>query len=162
MTMSPAQQSSSLLGRLTSNRLQRQGAGAVYLNIFHSDVEELLASKAVSADADSRLVTLSIGLVLPDKFMELARKNQDMYLFYPHTVVEEYGIPFGKIAIDMDKWYDKLVANPRVKKRKVSARKMLQTIAVIQSESGYPYIMYADNVNKANPLVDPVEFSNLC
>lgn len=141
---------------------QRQGAGAVYLNIFHSDVEELLASKAVSADADSRLVTLSLGLVVPDKFMELARKNQDMYLFYPHTVVEEYGIPFGKIAIDMDKWYDKLVANPRVKKRKVSARKLLQTIAVIQSESGYPYLMYADNVNKVNPLIDPVEFSNLC
>lgn len=141
---------------------QRQGAGAVYLNIFHSDVEELLASKAVSADADSRLVTLSLGLVVPDKFMELARKNQDMYLFYPHTVVEEYGIPFGKIAIDMDKWYDKLVSNPRVKKRKVSARKMLQTIAVIQSESGYPYLMYADNVNKVNPLIDPVEFSNLC
>lgn len=141
---------------------QRQGAGAVYLNIFHSDVEELLGSKAVSADADSRLVTLSIGLVIPDKFFELARKNEDVYLFYPHTVVKEYGIEFGKIAVEMDKWYDKLVANPRVRKRKVSARTLLQSIAITQSESGYPYIMFADNVNKVNPLNDNVEFSNLC
>lgn len=141
---------------------QRQGAGAVYLNIFHSDIEELLASKSVSADSDSRLVTLSIGVVIPDKFIELARQNQDMYVFYPQTVVEEYGIPFSTIAVDMENWYDKLVANPRVRKRKVSARQLLQTIAVIQSESGYPYIMYSDNVNKVNPLVDKVEFSNLC
>lgn len=141
---------------------QRPGAGAVYLNIFHSDVEELMASKAVSADADSRLVTLSIGLVIPDKFIELARKNEPVYLFYPYTVTQAYGKPFSKIAIEMDKWYDKLVADPRVRKRKVSARNLLQTIAVTQSESGYPYIMFADNVNKVNALVDPVEFSNLC
>lgn len=141
---------------------QRQGAGAVYLNIFHSDVEELLGSKAVSADADSRLVTLSIGLVIPDKFVELARKNEDVYLFYPYTVTKEYGIPFSTIAVNMDKWYDKLVANPRVRKRKVSARNLLQSIAITQSESGYPYIMFSDNVNKVNPLDDDVEFSNLC
>lgn len=141
---------------------QRQGAGAVYLNIFHADVEELLASKAVSADIDSRLVTLSVGLVVPDKFIELARENKEVYLFHPHTVVEEYGIPFGKIAIEMDKWYDKLVANPNVVKRKVFARNLLQSIAVMQSESGYPYLMFGDNVNKRNPLADKVEFSNLC
>lgn len=141
---------------------QRPGAGAVHLNVFHSDVEELLGSKAVSADADSRLVTLSLGLVIPDKFIELARNNEDVYLFYPHTVVSEYNIPFSKIAIRMGEWYDKLVANPNVRKRKVSARGLLQSIAVTQSESGYPYIMFADNVNKVNPLNDDVEFTNLC
>lgn len=141
---------------------QRPGAGAVQINVFHADVEELLASKAVSADADSRLVTLSLGLVVPDKFIELARNDEDMYLFYPHTVVTEYGIPFSKIAIRMGEWYDKLVANPRVRKRKISARGLLQNISVTQSESGYPYIMFADNVNQVNPLDDDVEFTNLC
>lgn len=121
-----------------------------------------MASKAVSADVDSRLVTLSIGLVIPDKFIELAKNDEPVYLFYPYTVTQAYDLPFSKIAIEMDKWYDKLVADPRVRKRKVSARNLMQTITITQSESGYPFLMFSDNVNKVNPLVDLVEFSNLC
>lgn len=141
---------------------QRQGAFAVYYNIFGADVEELLSAKSISADMDTRLVTLSIGLSIPDKFYELAAKNEKMYLFYPHNVHEVTGKLFSEIVTNMDEWYDKLVANPRIRKRSVSARGMLQLIAVTQSESGYPYILNVDNVNKVNALADKVLSSNLC
>lgn len=141
---------------------QRQGAGAVYLNVFHSDIEDFLATKKLNADDDVRVKTLSMGVVVPDKMIELAREDRDMYVFYPHTVYKEYGIPFADISIEMDKWYETLVDNPNVRKRKINPRKLLDMIAQLQGESGYPYIMFADNVNNQNPLADKVKFSNLC
>lgn len=141
---------------------QRQGAGAVYLNVFHADIEDFLNTKKLNADDDIRVKTLSMGVVVPDKMIELAREDKDMYVFYPHTVYKEYGLPFSDIAIEMDKWYDRLVENPNVRKRAISPRKLLDTIAALQGESGYPYIMFADNVNRQNPLADKVKFSNLC
>lgn len=144
--------------------MQRQGAGAVYLSAFHSDIEDFLGTKKINADEDVRLKTLSLGVSVPDKFIELAKADQGMYVFYPHTVYEEYGIPFADITVDMDKWYDILVDNPNVRKRKINPRKLLDTMAQLQSESGYPYIFFADNVNKdeANPVNKPIKFSNLC
>lgn len=141
---------------------QRQGAGAVYLNVFHSDIEDFLSTKKLNADDDVRVKTLSMGVVVPDKMIELARDDKDMYVFYPHTVSKEYNQPFSEIAIKMDEYYDALVANPRVRKRKINPRKLFDMIAQLQGESGYPYIMYADNVNDANPLADTIKFSNLC
>lgn len=141
---------------------QRTGAGAVYLNVFHSDIEDFLNTKKLNADDDIRVKTLSLGVVIPDKMMELARDNKDMYVFYPHTVYQEYKEDFANISINMDKWYDILVENPKVRKRKINPRKLLDMIASLQGESGYPYIMFSDNVNKANPLDKPVKFSNLC
>lgn len=141
---------------------QRTGAGAVYLNVFHPDIEDFLQTKKLNADDDIRIKTLSMGVVIPDKMIELARENKEMYVFYPHTVFKEYGKDFADIAIEMDKWYDELAENPNVRKRKINPRKLLDQIATLQGESGYPYIMFADNVNSQNPLADKVKFSNLC
>lgn len=141
---------------------QRQGAGAAYLNIFHADIEDFIYTKKLNADDDIRLKTLSLGVVIPDKFMELAKEDKDMYLFYPKTVSDYYGMPFGDIAIHIDRYYDDMVENPKIRKKKVNPRKLLEMIAQVQGESGYPYIMYADNVNNKNPLNKDVKFSNLC
>ncbi|MEC1260989.1 class 1b ribonucleoside-diphosphate reductase subunit alpha [Bacillus swezeyi] len=141
---------------------QRQGSGAAYLNIFHRDINDFLDTKKISADEDVRVKTLSIGVVIPDKFIELAREDKAAYVFYPHTVYKAYGEHLDEM--DMNEMYDRLVEDPRVKKEKVSPRKMLEKLAVLRSESGYPYIMFQDNVNKAHALnhVSKVKFSNLC
>jgi ribonucleoside-diphosphate reductase alpha chain len=141
---------------------QRAGAGAVYLNVFHADIEDFLNTKKLNADDDVRVKTLSMGVVIPDKMIELAKENKDMYVFYPHTVYKAYGIDFADVSTNMNYWYDKLVENPDVRKRKINPRKLLDMIASLQGESGYPYIMFVDNVNKVNPLKMPVKFSNLC
>lgn len=141
---------------------QRQGAGAAYLNIFHADIEDFIYTKKLNADDDIRLKTLSLGVVIPDKFLELAKADKDMYLFYPKTVSDVYNKPFGDIAIHIDEYYDEMVENPNIRKKKINPRKLLEMIAQVQGESGYPYIMYADNVNNHNPLNRDVKFSNLC
>ncbi|QOJ79888.1 class 1b ribonucleoside-diphosphate reductase subunit alpha [Bacillus subtilis] len=141
---------------------QRQGSGAAYLSVFHPDITDFLDTKKISADEDVRVKTLSIGVVLPDKFIELAREDKDFYMFYPHSVYKEYGQYLDEM--DINKMYDELVENPRVRKSKGNARKLLEQLAILRSESGYPYIMFADNVNKVHPNehISKVKFSNLC
>ena len=73
-----------------SNQLgQRQGAGVVYLNVFHPDIISFLSAKKENADEKIRVKTLSLGVIVPDKFYELTRKNEDMYLFSPYSVEKE-------------------------------------------------------------------------
>ena len=144
-----------------SNQLgQRQGAGVVYLNVFHPDIEMFLSTKKENADEKIRVKTLSLGLVVPDKFYELARNNEDMYLFSPYSVEREYGVPFS--YLDITKEYDNLVANPNIRKQKISARYLENEISKLQQESGYPYIINIDTANRANPVYGKIIMSNLC
>lgn len=138
----------------------RQGAGAVYLNVHHPDIMKLLDTKRENADEKIRIKTLSIGVIIPDITFHLASRDEDMYLFSPYDVERIYGKPFSDISVT-DKYYE-MVNNPNIKKSKINARKLFQAIAEIQFESGYPYIMFEDHVNAANPIHGKVSMSNLC
>ncbi|GAA3767169.1 class 1b ribonucleoside-diphosphate reductase subunit alpha [Microbacterium kribbense] len=138
----------------------RQGAGAVYLNAHHPDIMRFLDTKRENADEKIRIKTLSLGVVVPDITFELARGGEDMYLFSPYDVEKVYGVPFGDISVTEK--YREMVDDPRIKKTKISAREFFQTLAEIQFESGYPYIMFEDTVNKANPIKGRINMSNLC
>ncbi|KGP77909.1 MULTISPECIES: class 1b ribonucleoside-diphosphate reductase subunit alpha [unclassified Paenibacillus] len=142
---------------------QRKGSGAAYYNIFGWDVMELLDSKKINADEKIRLKTLSIGLIVPNRFYKLAQDNEPLYLFAPYSVYKAYGTHLDDM--DLDVMYDTLLADDRVKKKKsLSARDMLTKIAMIQLESGYPYIINKTNANQAHALknVGQVKMSNLC
>ena len=144
-----------------SNQLgQRQGAGVVYLNVFHPDVVAFLGAKKENADEKYRLKTLSLGLTVPDKYYELVKEDADMYLFSPYSVEREYGQPFSYIDITAE--YDNLVANDAIKKTKIKARDLENEISKLQQESGYPYIVNIDMANKANPIDGKIIMSNLC
>ena len=140
----------------------RQGAGAVYLTVFHPDFEALMDTKKINADEKIRLATLSVGAMIPDKFMELAEKNEKAYAFYPHSVYKKYGIHLDDMS--MNKWYDKLVNDSDIKKKEINPRQILTKIAQTQQESGYPYVIYIDSSNKQHTLKDVgrIKMSNLC
>jgi ribonucleoside-diphosphate reductase alpha chain len=138
----------------------RQGAGAVYLNAHHPDIFQFLDTKRENADEKIRIKTLSLGVVIPDITFELAKKNEDMYLFSPHDVERVYGVPFSDISVTEK--YAEMVDNKRIRKKKINAREFFQTLAEIQFESGYPYIMFEDTVNRANPIAGRITMSNLC
>lgn len=138
----------------------RQGAGAVYLNAHHPDILRFLDTKRENADEKIRIKTLSLGVVIPDITFELAKNGEDMYLFSPYDVERVYGVPFGDVSVTEK--YREMVDDPRIKKTKINAREFFQTLAEIQFESGYPYIMFEDTVNKANPIKGRINMSNLC
>ena len=144
-----------------SNQLgQRNGAGAVYLNVFHPDIVSFLSTKKENADEKIRVKTLSLGLVVPDKFYELAAHDEQMYLFSPYDVERIYGEPFA--YIDITKEYDNMVNNEEIRKSKISARELENEISKLQQESGYPYIINIDTANRANPVYGTITMSNLC
>ena len=138
----------------------RQGAGAVYLHAHHPDINRFLDTKRENADEKIRIKTLSLGVVVPDITFELAKKDEDMYLFSPYDVERVYGMPFSDISVT-EKYYE-MVDDSRIKKTKIKAREFFQTLAEIQFESGYPYIMFEDTVNRANPIDGKIIMSNLC
>ena len=139
----------------------RQGAGAVYLNAHHPDILNFLDTKRENADEKIRIKTLSLGIVIPDITFDLAKRNEDMYLFSPYDVERVYGKPFADISVS--EHYAEMVEDPRITKKKINARHFFQTVAELQFESGYPYIMFEDTVNNANPVkTGRINMSNLC
>ncbi|MBA1931312.1 ribonucleoside-diphosphate reductase subunit alpha, partial [Escherichia coli] len=138
----------------------RQGAGAVYLHAHHPDILRFLDTKRENADEKIRIKTLSLGVVIPDITFHLAKENAQMALFSPYDVERVYGKPFADVAIS--ERYDELVADERIRKKYLNARDFFQRLAEIQFESGYPYIMYEDTVNRANPIAGRINMSNLC
>ncbi|KAB7898239.1 class 1b ribonucleoside-diphosphate reductase subunit alpha [Rouxiella sp. S1S-2] len=138
----------------------RQGAGAVYLNAHHPDILRFLDTKRENADEKIRIKTLSLGVVIPDITFELAKNNEDMYLFSPYHVEKVYGVPMSEISISEK--YREMVNDKRIHKTKINAREFFQVLAEIQFESGYPYMMFEDTVNRANPIKGRINMSNLC
>ncbi|CEH33634.1 class 1b ribonucleoside-diphosphate reductase subunit alpha [Romboutsia lituseburensis] len=140
----------------------RQGSGAVYLSVFHPDFESFLDTKKINADEKIRLASLSLGAIIPDKFMELAEKNEEAYAFYPNSVFKKYKVHLDDIR--MDDWYDKLSQDNDIKKKTINPRKMLTKIAQMQQESGYPYVLFIDTANREHVLKDVgnIKMSNLC
>lgn len=138
----------------------RDGAGVVYLSVFHPDIVDFLSVRKENADEKVRIKTLSLGLIVPNKFYELVKKNEYMYLFSPHDVEKEYGVAFSYIDITQE--YDNMVNNPNIRKSKIKARELETEISNLQNESGYPYIINIDTANNANPINGRIIMSNLC
>ncbi|VEU59224.1 class 1b ribonucleoside-diphosphate reductase subunit alpha [Mesomycoplasma neurolyticum] len=139
---------------------QRQGAGAVYLNVHHPDILQFLDSKRENADEKIRIKSLSLGVVIPDITFELAKKNEEMALFSPYDIYKEYNKAMSDISIT-DEYYN-LLNNPRISKKFINARKLFSLIAELHFESGYPYILFDDTVNRRNAHPGRIVMSNLC
>lgn len=139
---------------------QRQGAGAVYLNVFHADIMDFLSTRKENAESAKQIKTLSLGVVVPDKFYELAESGDVIHLFSPYDVAKEYGVPFS--FVDIDSEYNNMIQNPNIRSKVMNARDLEEEISRLQQESGYPYIMNVSTVNKANPIDGKIVMSNLC
>lgn len=144
--------------------MARPGSGALFLSIFHNDIEEFINSKKVNADEKLRLKTLSIGVIIPDKFMEILKDNKSKYYytFYPKNIYDTYGIQLSQM--NMNEWYDKLVNDKRIRKTQRSKIDILQSIIKTQAEAGYPYIFFIDNANKVHNLreIGTINCTNIC
>ncbi|MEH7072858.1 class 1b ribonucleoside-diphosphate reductase subunit alpha [Neobacillus drentensis] len=147
-----------------SNQLgQRNGSGVAYLNIFHGDIENFISSKKPNADDKIRLATLSTGIIIPNIFFELMRRDKEMVLFSPYDIFKEYGKRMSEIS--MSEMYYELLENPNIRKiKRLNARKLYTEVKKAQFESGYPFEIFDDNVNEDHPLknMGRVKMSNLC
>lgn len=139
----------------------RQGAGAVYIDVHHPDLMAVLDTKRENADEKIRIKTLSVGVVIHDIDIKLAAENKDLYQFSPYDIKREYNAELSELDLT-EELYNDIVKNKNVRKNKINARALLQAIAEVQFESGYPYVMFYDTVNKVNPIDGNINMSNLC
>lgn len=141
---------------------QREGSGVFYLKATHYDINPFLDTKKINADKDTLLSTLSIGVLVEDIVFQKAAKGEKMYVFSPYYIEKYYGVKLSEI--NMSEWYDTLANDPRIRKRQVDPQDILTKIAAMQQESGYPYLIYIDNANKAHHLKPQgkIKCSNLC
>jgi ribonucleoside-diphosphate reductase alpha chain len=118
----------------------RRGSAAVYLDVFHPEIEEFLEIRKPSGDFNRKSLNLHHGINITDEFMEAVRD----------------GVPFG-------------LRSPKDQEivRFVDARSLWQKILEIRLQTGEPYLIFSDSVNRAMPqhqreLGLKVTQSNLC
>jgi ribonucleoside-diphosphate reductase alpha chain len=118
----------------------RRGSAAVYLDIHHPEIEEFLEIRKPSGDFNRKSLNLHHGLSITDEFMEAVRDGAMFGLRSPKT---------GEVI------------------REVDARSLWQKILEIRLQTGEPYLIFSDTVNRAMPqhqreLGLSVRQSNLC
>jgi ribonucleoside-diphosphate reductase alpha chain len=118
----------------------RRGSAAVYLDITHPEIEEFLEIRKATGDFNRKGLNLHHGINITDEFMECVRENRMFGLKSPKT---------GEVL------------------REVNARQLWQRILETRLQTGEPYILNIDHVNRALPkhqkeLGLRVNTSNLC
>ncbi|PYZ95119.1 ribonucleoside-diphosphate reductase subunit alpha [Salipaludibacillus keqinensis] len=149
---------------------QRQGAVAVYLDVWHKDVFSFLDAKLNNGDERQRTHDLFTGLCIPDLFMEKVEARQDWHLFDPHEVRQVMGFSLEDFYDEEEgegsfrRSYDACVANEDLSSIKVPAIDIMKRVMIAQLETGTPYMFYRDTVNRLNPNRHKgmIYSSNLC
>ncbi|GAA0429824.1 MAG: ribonucleoside-diphosphate reductase subunit alpha [Bacillota bacterium] len=148
----------------------RKGAIAVYLDVWHRDIEAFLDLKLNNGDDRMRAHDIFTGVTLPDLFMEQVEKREDWYLFDPHEVRQVMGYSledFYDEAKGNGTWrekYQECVESDQLTKRKIPAIDIMKRIMKSQLESGTPFMFYRDEVNRqnSNSHNGMIYCSNLC
>ncbi|MEH7246915.1 ribonucleoside-diphosphate reductase subunit alpha [Neobacillus niacini] len=151
---------------------QRQGAVAVYLDIFHKDIMDgFLDLKTNNGDERRKAHDIFTGVSIPDLFMkklqeidENGRSVGEWHTFCPHQVKQimgwkdEHGLPLGLEDFydeEDEKFfsakYEEALKHPLLPRKTYRAMDILARIMISQLETGTPYMFYRDEVNRQNP-----------
>ena len=145
----------------------RQGAVAVYLDIWHKDMPEFLGLRTNNGDDRMKAHDVFPGVCVPDLFWKQVKDNMegDWYMFDPHEVEKKYGRALeDTYGEEFEEFYAKLVADKEVSRRVMPIKDMVRLLIKSWSETGTPFIFNRDLVNKANPNkhMGMIYSSNLC
>lgn len=149
---------------------QRKGAIAVYLDVWHRDIEAFLDLRLNNGDQRLRAHDVFTSVCLPDLFMEAVERRGDWYLFDPHEVHRIKGWYLQDFHDEVRgegsfrERYAEVVADERISRRTLKAIDLFKRIMVSQLETGNPFMFYRDEVNRKNPNkhAGTVYSSNLC
>ena len=148
----------------------RKGAIAVYLDVWHKDIESFLDLKLNNGDERMRAHDIFTGVSLPDYFMEQVDRRGDWHLFDPHEVRQVMGYSLEDFYDEKKgegSWrekYEACVQSEELSRKTVPAIDIMKRIMKSQLESGTPFMFYRDEVNRANnnDHEGVIYCSNLC
>jgi len=137
---------------------KRNGSFAIYLEPWHADIFEFLELKKNHGNELERARDLFYALWIPDLFMERVKKDENWTIMCPHDcpgLSDCYGEDFNALYLSYEL---------EGKGKKVSARKLWNSILTTQIETGTPYLLYKDQCNKKSNQknLGTIKSSNLC
>jgi ribonucleoside-diphosphate reductase alpha chain len=149
---------------------QRKGAVAVYLDVWHRDIEAFLDLRLNNGDQRLRAHDVFTSVCIPDLFRVAVERRGDWYLFDPYEVKRIKGwylqdfFDEKKGEGSFRQKYEEVVNDERIARRTVKAIDIFKRIMVSQLETGNPFMFYRDEVNRMNPNkhAGKVYSSNLC
>jgi ribonucleotide reductase alpha subunit len=138
---------------------KRNGSFAIYLEPWHSDIEDFLRLKLNQGAEEDRARDLFYGLWIPDLFMERVEDDGDWTLMCPHEcpgLSDVWGQPFNELYIKYEK--------ENKGRKTLKAKKIWQMVLDCQIQTGTPYLCYKDAANsKSNQQhLGTIKSSNLC
>lgn len=138
---------------------KRKGSFAVYISDHHADIEDFLELKKNGGKEEMRCRDLFYAVWASDLFMERVEQNADWSLFCPNEC-PGLSIIFGD---EFKELYEKYEREGRARKV-IKAQALWMQIMTSQIETGTPYLMYKDKVNKHNNQsnLGTIKSSNLC
>ena len=145
----------------------RQGAVAVYLDVWHKDLPEFLQMRTNNGDDRMKAHDIFPAICYPDLFWKMAKEdlNKPWHLFCPHEIMtlkgyclEDY---YGE---EWEKRYLDCVNDPRLSRRTISIKDIVRLVLRSAVETGTPFTFNRDTVNRANPNAHRgmIYCSNLC
>lgn len=145
----------------------RQGAVAVYLDVWHKDLPEFLQLRTNNGDDRMKAHDVFPAICYPDLFWKKVKEdiNQDWYFMDPHDifVVKGYHLE-DSYGEEWERKYEECIRDHRISKRVMSIKEVVRLILKSIVETGTPFAFYRDAVNRANPNKHAgiIYCSNLC
>ena len=137
----------------------RGGSATVHFPIWHQEIEDIIVLKNNKGTEDNRVRKLDYSIQISKLFYERFINDEDISLFSPHDVpglFESFGTP------RFDDVYVRYENNDRIKRKTVSAQKLILDLLKERAETGRIYIMNIDHCNSHSSFTDKVTMSNLC
>ncbi len=144
---------------------KRKGSVAVYMEPWHADIMEFLELRLNQGDEEARCRDLFTALWIPDMFMEKVKTSGEWHLFCPNEVRKTHGKCLSDLyGKDFEELYTKCVQTPGLSRKTIPAETVWKAIVRSQIETGTPYMLYKDAVNKKSNQknIGIVKSSNLC
>lgn len=149
---------------------KRKGAGTAYLNDWHIDIESYVRLRRQSGSEDLRLAHLFLGLMISDEFMRRVKSDGDWTLFCPNKLrgLERlWGLEF-EVAYHTAEERARRGDHTLQPFKIIKARDLWNQIIVSQIETGMPFMLYVDAINRKSNQTNPsqkmkkIRLSNLC
>lgn len=145
----------------------RQGAVAVYLDVWHKDLPEFLQLRTNNGDDRMKAHDIFPAICYPDLFWKMAEENlnQDWYMFCPNEVMTAKGYNLEDYyGEEWEKRYWDCVADTTISRRIMPIKEIVRLILRSAVETGTPFTFNRDTVNRANPNHHKgiIYCSNLC
>lgn len=145
----------------------RQGAVAVYLDVWHKDLPEFLQLRTNNGDDRMKAHDVFPAVCYPDLFWKLAEENIDApwYLMCPHEILAVKGYSLEDYyGEEWEKRYYDCVNDSHISKRTVSVKDIVRLVLRSAVETGTPFAFNRDTVNRMNPNghAGMIYCSNLC